>query len=152
MSSQSQTSSGPSPSVGRAVAPQLRGRLGSDEGSSELSRYLGVLWERRWAVVLMLVLWPTLAALWTKSQPRIYETRASILVEASVPQVLGSAVQDVVDPTPANYYLMQDFLQTSRKVLTSDSLARRVAARLKLTTVPGFYPGGKLPQSLDEAR
>ena len=151
MSSQSQTSSGPSPSVGRAVAPQLRGRLGSDEGSSELSRYLGVLWERRWAVVLMLVLWPTLAALWTQSQPRIYETRASILVEASVPQVLGSAVQDVVDPTPANYYLMQDFLQTSRKVLTSDSLARRVAARLKLTTVPGFYPGGKLPQSLDEA-
>jgi succinoglycan biosynthesis transport protein ExoP len=151
MSSQSQTSSGPSPSVGRAVAPQLRGRLGSDEGSSELSRYLGVLWERRWAVVLMLVLWPTLAALWTKSQPRIYETRASILVEASVPQVLGSAVQDVVDPTPANYYLMQDFLQTSRRVLTSDSLARRVAARLKLTTVPGFYPGGKLPQSLDEA-
>ena len=151
MSSQSQTSSGPSPSVGRAVVPQLRGRLGSDEGSSELSRYLGVLWERRWAVVLMLVLWPTLAALWTQSQPRIYETRASILVEASVPQVLGSAVQDVVDPTPANYYLMQDFLQTSRKVLTSDSLARRVAARLKLTTVPGFYPGGKLPQSLDEA-
>ncbi|MBL9044322.1 MAG: polysaccharide biosynthesis tyrosine autokinase [Myxococcales bacterium] len=151
MSSQSQTSSTPSPSVGRAVVPQLRGRLGSDEGSSELSRYVGVLWERRWAVVLMLVLWPTLAALWTQSQPRIYETRASILVEASVPQVLGSAVQDVVDPTPANYYLMQDFLQTSRKVLTSDSLARRVAARLKLTTVPGFYPGGKLPQSLDEA-
>jgi capsular exopolysaccharide synthesis family protein len=129
----------------------LRGRPGSDEGASELSRYLGVLWERRWAVLLMLVLWPTLASLWTQSQPRIYETRSSILVEASVPQVLGSAVQDVVDPTPANYYLMQDFLQTSRRVLTSDSLAKRVAARLRLTSEPGFYQGGKLPQTLDEA-
>ena len=131
--------------------PSRRGRTGLDEGSSELSRYVGVLWERRWAVLLMLVLWPTLASLWTQSQPRIYETRASVLIEASVPQVLGSAVQDVIDPTPANYYMMQDFLQTSRKVLTSDTLARRVATRLKLLSTPGFYPAGKLPQSLEEA-
>ena len=149
-SSHSQTSSAPSEKGVRSV-PSLRGHHGSDEGTSELSRYVGVLWERRWAVLLMLLLWPTLASLWTQSQPRIYETRASILIEANVPQVLGSAVQDVVDPTPANYYMMQDFLQTSRKVLTSDTLARRVAARLRLMSEPGFYPGGKLPQTLDEA-
>lgn len=149
-SSHSHTSSGQTSSAGR-ILPPVRGKNGADEGTSELSRYVGVLWERRWAVLLMLLLWPTLASLWTQSQPRIYETRASILIEASVPQVLGSAVQDVVDPTPANYYMMQDFLQTSRKVLTSDTLARRVAARLRLMSEPGFYPGGKLPQSLDEA-
>lgn len=131
--------------------PSRRGRTGFDEGGSELSRYVAVLWERRWAVLLMLVLWPMLASLWTQSQPRIYETRASVLIEASVPQVLGSAVQDVIDPTPANYYMMQDFLQTSRKVLTSDTLARRVATRLKLLSSVGFYPAGKLPQSLEEA-
>jgi len=151
MSSHSQTATAQASSSGRTTATPLRGRPASDEGASELSRYLGVLWERRWAVLLMLLLWPTLASLWTQSQPRMYETRSSILVEASVPQVLGSAVQDVVDPTPANYYLMQDFLQTSRRVLTSDSLAKRVAARLRLTSELGFYQGGKLPQTLDEA-
>ena len=119
----------------------LTDRRSLDESGSELWRYVAVLWERRWAVLLMLVLWPTAAWLWTKSQPRVYETKSSVLVEANVPQVLGSAVQDVVDPTPANYYLMQDFLQTSRKVLTSDSLSRRVALRLRLLSEPGFSPG-----------
>ena len=103
-SSHSHTASGQPSSAGR-ILPPVRGQNGVDQGTSELSRYVGVLWERRWAVLLMLLLWPTLASLWTQSQPRIYETRASILIEANVPQVLGSAVQDVVDPTPANYYM-----------------------------------------------
>jgi capsular exopolysaccharide synthesis family protein len=47
--------------------------------------------------------------------------------------------------------MMQDFLQTSRKVLTSDSLARRVASRLKLTEAPDFFAPDAPPKSVDEA-
>ncbi|HNK43898.1 MAG TPA: polysaccharide biosynthesis tyrosine autokinase [Pseudomonadota bacterium] len=141
----------PPDSGARSRGKMLTDRRSLDESGSELWRYVAVLWERRWAVLLMLVLWPTAAWLWTKSQPRVYETKSSVLVEANVPQVLGSAVQDVVDPTPANYYLMQDFLQTSRKVLTSDSLSRRVALRLRLLSEPGFFAGGTPPQTIEEA-
>lgn len=112
---------------------------------TELQRYLGVLLERRWVILAVFVLAQAVAVLWTSAQPRIYETRSSILVEASVPQVLGSAVHEMVDPTPGNFYMMQDFLQTSRKVLTSDTLARRVAARLHLLKEPGFFAPGQPP-------
>ncbi len=146
----SQTDTEPEQGARSSVLP-VRDWGGSGDGTSELWRYLAVLWERRWAVLLMLVLWPSAAWLWTKSQPRVYETKSSVIIEANVPQVLGSAVQDVVDPTPANFYMMQDFLQTSRKVLTSDTLARRVAARLRLLSEPSFSPGAKLPQNIEEA-
>jgi capsular exopolysaccharide synthesis family protein len=127
-----------------------RARWANETHGSELSRYVGLLWERRLALVLMLMLWPTVAWFWVKSQPQVYETKSSILVEASVPQVFGSAVQDALDPTPANFYMMQDFLQTSRKVLTSDSLARRVATRLQMTTAGDFFPDGRVSQSVEE--
>lgn len=114
-----------------------------DDGQTELQRYLAVLLERKWVLLGMLVLLEALAALWLKAQPSLYETRASILVHASVPQALGSAVHELLDPTPANFYMMQDYLQTSRKVLTSDSLARRAAARLGLVDRPDFFsPAG----------
>ena len=61
-SSHTHTSSGQPSSAGRSLPP-VRGHNGVDEGTSELSRYVGVLWERRWAVLLMLLLWPMLASL-----------------------------------------------------------------------------------------
>lgn len=121
----------------RATGPNAR-----DDGQSDLSRYLGVLLERRWVMLGLLVVLEAVAALWLKTQPSVFETRASILVHATVPQALGSAVHELLDPTPANFYMMQDFLQTSRKVLTSDTLARRAAARLKLPEHPEFFTTG----------
>ena len=122
--------------------PQLQASSLADraleDAPSDLQRYLGILLERKWVLLGILVLLQGLAVLWTSTQPKIYETRATILVEASVPQVLGSAIHEMVDPAPANFYMMQDFLQTSRKVLTSDSLARHAAARMKLSEAPGF--------------
>ncbi len=121
------------------------------EGTAELQRYIGVLLDRKWVLLAILVVLQVAAVLWTSAQPKIYETRASILVEASVPQALGSAVSDSIDPSPANFYMVQDFLQTSRKVLTSDSLARRAAARLQLLKEPGFFSPGAVPATIEEA-
>ena len=125
------------------------GRTASE--GAELQRYIGVLLDRRWVLVAILFVLQIAAVLWTSAQPKIYETRASILVEASVPQALGSAVQDSIDPSPANFYMVQDFLQTSRKVLTSDSLARRAAARLRLIEEPGFFGKGPAPTRIEDA-
>jgi capsular exopolysaccharide synthesis family protein len=135
----------------RAGTGGAAGARPSAESASELSRYVGVLLDRRWVLIGILVLLQIAAVLWTSAQPRIYETRSSILVEASVPQVLGSAVQDSIDPSPANFYMVQDFLQTSRKVLTSDTLARGAAARLHLLGEPSFFAPAPVPTTLEDA-
>ena len=131
-SSSSWAAPGPEPRRAALNAAAAAARRAPIEGAAELQRYVGVLFDRKWVLLGILVILQVAAVLWTSAQPKIYETRASLLIEASVPQVLGSAVQDTVDPSPANFYMVQDFLQTSRKVLTSDSLARRAAARLRL--------------------
>ncbi|MFO0576582.1 MAG: polysaccharide biosynthesis tyrosine autokinase [Polyangia bacterium] len=142
---------GPEAAPARPKARALRSVR--DDGQTELQRYLAVLLERKWVLLGMLVLLEALTALWLKAQPSLYETRASILVHASVPQALGSAVHELLDPTPANFYMMQDYLQTSRKVLTSDSLARRAAARLGLVEHPDFFsPAGAGGASGDGGR
>jgi len=117
----------------------------------EIQRYLSVLWERRYLLASLLTVAIGLALLYNHTQPPLYETRTTILVEANLPHVLGSAADELVDPTPANFYMMQDFLQTSRRVLTSDSLARRAAARLRLLESPDFFKPGRPPKTLEEA-
>jgi capsular exopolysaccharide synthesis family protein len=122
-----------------------------DAEQPDLQRYLGVLWERRYPLLFLLCAAVGLAVLYGDTQPPIYETRSSILVEASLPHVLGNPADELADPTPANFYMMQDFLQTSRRILTSDSLARRAAARLRLLDSPDFFAPGPPAHTLEEA-
>lgn len=119
--------------------------------STEFRRYLALLWERRVLFAALTTIAVALALAYSRTQPPVYETRSSVLIEASVPHVLGSAAGELVDPSPANFYMMQDFLQTSRKVLTSDSLSRRAVARLKLLSEPSFFAPQPVPSSLEEA-
>lgn len=122
-----------------------------EEGLFDVEHYLGILRERRFVLLGALLSGLVCAGLWTATQPRIYEARASILVEATVPQVLGSEVREIYDSSPANYYMMQDYMQTSRRVIMSDSLAQRVAARLKLTREASFWGKAPLPRTDAEA-
>jgi len=116
-----------------------------------LGSYLRVVWEWRYLMLGLVVLAVGGAVAYSSTQPPVYETRSSILVEATVPHVLGSAASELVDPTPANFYMMQDFLQTSRRVLTSDSLARRTAGRLHLLENPDFFKPDPPPSTLEAA-
>ncbi len=117
----------------------------------ELQRYLGILWERRYLLLILFAVFIGAAIVYGNTQPPIYETRSSILVEAGLPHVLGSSAEELADPATDNFYMMQDFLQTSRRVLTSDSLARRAAARLHLLETPSFFAPGPPPHTLEEA-
>jgi capsular exopolysaccharide synthesis family protein len=124
---------------------------GAAAETTEFRRYLALLWERRLLFAVLSAVAVALALAYVRTQPPVYETRSSILIEASVPHVLGSAAGELVDPSPANFYMMQDFLQTSRKVLTSDSLSRRVVGRLKLLSEPSFFAPLPLPATAEEA-
>lgn len=119
------------------------------EAEPELQRYLRVLWERRVAVLAAIGLCAAGYVLWASKQVKIYQATASIVVDAQPPQVLGAEVRDVVQVGPGQYYAMQDYIQTQRRVLTSDSLARATVKRLKLMEDPGFWD--QKPPTLEEA-
>lgn len=122
----------------------------AQEAEPELQRYARVLSERMWVVIATLIAGAALFALWAARQPRIYQATATIVVDPSPPQVFGSEVRDVVQVGPGQFYAMQDYIQTQRRVLTSDSLARRVVMRLKLLEDAEFW-GGAAPKDLEEA-
>src|SRR5689334_19702897 len=122
----------------------------ADDVEPELQRYLRVLFERRWVLLLCLAGGVALFVLWASRAPRIYQATASVIIDPTPPQVFAGDVRDVVQVGPGQYYAMQDYIQTQRRVLTSDALARRAVRRLKLTGDPLFWPDGP-PRDEDEA-
>src|SRR5687768_10411526 len=102
------------------------------DSEPEVQRYLRVLSERRWAVVFALAVGAVLYVWWAARQTRIYQANATIVVDTSPPQVLGGDVREVVQMGPGQFYAMQDYIQTQKRVLTSDSLARQAVTALNL--------------------
>ena len=100
--------------------------------TSDLMRYLRVLADRVWWVVASVVIGAVLFVPWAARQIPIYQATATIMVDAQGAQVLGSDVHDVVQVGPGQAYLMQDYIQTQRRVLTSDTLALDTVRALKL--------------------
>jgi capsular exopolysaccharide synthesis family protein len=117
---------------------------------TDLHRYLRILSERRWAFILVVVTGIAWFALWASRQVKIYQAKATIVVERQPPQVFGAEVRDVTPMGPAQNYYMGDYMQTQRRVLTSDSLMREVITRLRLLDDTAFW-GADRPASLQAA-
>jgi len=100
--------------------------------TSDVMRYLRVLRDRVWIVLACLVAGAVLFVPWAAKQTPIYQATATIMVDAQAAQVLGSDVHDVVQVGPGQAYLMQDYIQTQRRVLTSDTLALDTVRALRL--------------------
>jgi capsular exopolysaccharide synthesis family protein len=121
-----------------------------DDKEPELARYLRIVVERRWWVAAVVVLGVAAFLAWASRQERVYQATGTIIVEPSPPQVLGGDVRDVSPMGPGQYYAMQDYLQTQRRLLLSDALARQVVARLKLDGDRAFFRD-PLPASPEDA-
>jgi capsular exopolysaccharide synthesis family protein len=114
----------------------------------DLQRYLRTLLERRWAMVFAFAVGAVSYVWWAVHQVRLYQSTATVIVESQPPQVFGAEVRDVVQIGPGQGYYMQDYIQTQRRVLTSDSLVRRVIDRLNLQDDREFW-GGVPPQPIE---
>lgn len=130
-------------SIGRN-RPRLSASPEGDD-RTELQRWLGVLRERRAVVIGALALAAVGFCAWLWRTPRVYEATATVVVDAAPPRVLGQEVRDVVDVGPGHYLLMQDYIQTQRRILTSHSLARATIKRLRLDSDPAFWSGLERP-------
>ena len=64
----------------------------------QLVEYLGVLWKQKWVILLVALLGPVAAYVWTMRQPRIYQADCLIEYDPNPPKPLGREVEDTTSP------------------------------------------------------
>jgi len=104
----------------------------------DLYGYLLMLQKRIWSVVTVFAVIVVGVVIWTLRQPRIYQGAATLDIEQSAPQVLGSKVEDVVDQGGGNFWYSKEFYETQYKIIVSRAVAQRVVDKLGLAEDPGF--------------
>lgn len=107
-------------------------------GGFNLRSYAHVLLKRKWLVLGVLGLVMVSAALVTFRQTRIYEARASVIVDVSAPQVLGN-VREVVDLGTGNYWMSRDYLASQKVIIASREVSLKVVDALKLQDDAAFW-------------
>jgi uncharacterized protein involved in exopolysaccharide biosynthesis len=75
----------------------------AEEEPIDLRKYWAILLKRKWAVLLVFVLCVGVTAVFTLRQKKIYSSTCSLVIDAQMPQVLGSEVRDVVDVSAGTY-------------------------------------------------
>ncbi|HSA23663.1 MAG TPA: Wzz/FepE/Etk N-terminal domain-containing protein [Myxococcota bacterium] len=60
------------------------------EPQIDLREYWNILLKRRWTIVAVFVAAVTLVTIYTLRQKKIYEAKASVIIELMAPQVLGN--------------------------------------------------------------
>lgn len=113
-------------------------------------RYVRIVLDHRWLVAAVFTAGIALFAVWATRTPRIYQATAKILVDASASQALGGEAHDVMTGGPGQFFAMQDYIQTQRKILISDSLARRALEKMHLADDKDFWIDG-LPVDQSDA-
>ncbi|MDB4967975.1 MAG: capsular exopolysaccharide family protein [Myxococcales bacterium] len=94
-----------------------------------LDSVLSTLRKRVWMIVAIVVSLPALVAFVVSKETKIYEATATIIIDSSVPQYLGSSFKDVVE-VEANWWNAQETLQTELRVIRSMSQSIAVAKAL----------------------
>jgi succinoglycan biosynthesis transport protein ExoP len=101
------------------------------EGQIDLREYLNVSLKRKWTVVVFFVIVVTVVTIYTLRQVKIYEARASVIIEPYAPQVLGN-VREVYDLGSGSYWSNREYYETQYNVITSRTVAQKIVQQLHL--------------------
>ena len=118
------------------MATDLKLFLSDSSGGQTLRSLLSTLRKRLWLIAGLAVALPALAGLVVSRQPKVYRAQASMIIDSSVPQYLGSNFKDVVE-LETSWWNSQETLQTELRVIQSHSQALAVAQALCERTEPG---------------
>jgi capsular exopolysaccharide synthesis family protein len=94
-----------------------------------LDNVLSTLRKRLWLIVAIVISIPALVGFVVSKEPKVYEATATIIIDSSVPQYLGSQFKDVVE-IEANWWSSQETLQTELRVIRSLSESTAAAKAL----------------------
>lgn len=117
----------------------------SEDKNLNLTFYFEILLKRRWALLVTFVAAVSLTAVTTMRQPKIYAASASIVIDMSLPQILGEGVREAVEVGSGAYYFQKEYYETQYKILKSRSVLRRVVEHMGLDRDPDFLGVTKLP-------
>jgi succinoglycan biosynthesis transport protein ExoP len=104
--------------------------------TTQVVEYFGVLWKRKWIVLLVAVLGTAAAYAWTMRQPRIYQADCLIEYDPNPPKPLGREVEDVA--SPMMWWETREYFATQNKIIASRAVAERVVRKLSLHENPDF--------------
>lgn len=123
-----------------------------------IQKYLQILLKRKFIILVILFITFGATAVWTYSRPRIYRASTTVLIDQKAPQVLGNQVNEVVDMSTGTFWRNKEYMETQRKIITSTTIARKVAERLQLAGNQTFWgPASRnkkantKPHTLEEA-
>jgi succinoglycan biosynthesis transport protein ExoP len=104
-------------------------KLGTASARPQLGSIIGLLRKRKWLILALTACAGVATGFVVSKQPPVYEATASIVIELSVPQYLGSGFRDVVEVEPS-WWSSRETLETEFRTLRSLSQATYVAKAL----------------------
>ncbi len=121
------------------------------EPEIDLLAYWRLFYKRRWTILTSFAVVVAAVLVWTLRQPHVYEGTATLDIEQSAPQVLGSKVEEVVDQGSTFWY-SKEFYETQYKIIASRAVAQRVVDKLALADDPQFLGLDKVRDPAERAR
>src|SRR5688572_31659523 len=103
--------------------------LSQQRSTPQVATILNLLRKRKWLILGLTLSAGLATGLIVSKQPRVFEATASIVIELSVPQYLGSGFRDVVEVEPS-WWHSRETLETEFRTLRSVSQASFVAKAL----------------------
>src|SRR5215218_4738774 len=91
-------------------------KLGNTTARPQLGSIIGLLRKRKWLILALTACAGVATGFVVSKQPPVYEATASIVIELSVPQYLGSGFRDVVEVEPS-WWSSRETLETEFRTL-----------------------------------
>lgn len=138
----------PSRSATKDVTSQARAPIPTsttedgDVQTLDFRRYLRVLDDRKWTVIVFLLVVVGGVAAWTLRQTPIYRATATVQVDLRAPSVLGREVEQVEELGTGSYWNNQEYLRTQHMIIKSREVTSRVVKTLRLDEDPDFAGTG----------
>jgi len=111
------------------------GRYGSPSTETNLKEYLFVILKRKWLILSLMLIITSLATIQAYREPSVYEGATRIKIEQKRPSILQAANGGgiVIGQNDPNAW------GTQLKLLTNETLARKVVLKLDLQHNPAFF-------------
>ncbi|MEO1292916.1 MAG: GumC family protein, partial [Pseudomonadota bacterium] len=126
-------------SDGPTMAP--RSFPSADEQDLDLAKLFGLLWRRKWVILLSSLVFASLAAYWAYSQTPFFTASTSVYYSQSRNQVVD--IESVVTSGPVT----TTFLTSELKIIRSQQLLNRVVEEYGLDQDPEFNYALRPPQT-----
>ncbi len=98
----------------------------------DLKYLLRAVLRRKWLVLAVFAVVSGAVAVHTLRQPKIYESRASMIIDVTAPRFLDREVQDVSEGSYSNYWANREYYETQHRVIQSRAVSQRVVEKLGL--------------------